>query len=131
MSHCLNDAPARNKNGDAGLHIPVQYLGGDTEVTLPMEVGDVLLMHRRTPHSSHSDHRDHVRGSFDLRYNPIGQATGRSAFPDIVARSGSNPAMELHDPDAWNRLWLNARARLTDAQNPKFNRWVPNSIACA
>ena len=131
MPHCPNDAPAANKNGGAGLHIPPRYLGEDTEITVEMDAGDILLMHRRTPHASHSNNSEHVRWSFDLRYNPIGQATGRSAFPGFVARSRKDPASELRDPEAWTRLWLDARARLAEADDPRFNRWDADSIACA
>lgn len=132
MPHCSNDSLARNKNGGAGLHIPPSYLDNDeNEVTLPMDAGDVLLMHRRTPHASHSNTSDHVRWSFDLRYNPIGRPTGRSAFPGFVARSHTDPSSELHDPGTWTNLWLDARARLAEQDNPRFNRWDPNSVACA
>ncbi|MBA2518061.1 MAG: phytanoyl-CoA dioxygenase family protein [Chloroflexia bacterium] len=132
LPHCPFDSGAANKNGGAGLHIPAQYLGEDEHlVTLPMAAGDVLLMHRRTPHASHSNTSDHVRWSFDLRYNPIGHPTGRSAFPGFVARSAANPTAELHDPKAWTRLWLETRSRLAEAADPRFNRWDAADQACA
>jgi phytanoyl-CoA hydroxylase len=132
LPHCPNDAPAVNRNGGVGLHIPPRFLGEeDTDVTLEMDAGDILLMHRRTPHASHSNTSDHVRWSFDLRYNPIGQATGRSAFPGFVARSQRSPSSELHDPVAWQSLWLDARAQLAEQDDPRFNRWDPNSVSCA
>lgn len=132
MPHCPNDSPAQNRNGGLGLHIPDAYLAPEEEdVSLPMQAGDVLFMHRRTPHASHSNKSDHVRWSFDLRYNPIGQATGRSAFPGFVARSQANPDSELHDPVAWTQLWLDARARLSDKTAERFNRWNSDSMQCA
>ena len=130
--HCPADSSAQNKNGGAGLHIPAQYLAEDEHlVSLPMAAGDVLLMHRRTPHASHANHSDHVRWSFDLRYHPIGQPTGRDAFPGFIARSAADPAGELHDPVAWNQLWLDARARLAGANDPRFNRWNATDLVCA
>lgn len=132
LPHCPSDSLARNKNGGAGLHIPDQYLGADDHlVSLPMAAGDVLLMHRRTPHASHSNHSDHVRWSFDLRYHPIGQPTGRDAFPGFVARSTAHAAAELHDPAAWTNLWLDARARLAAGADPRFNRWAASDMVCA
>lgn len=132
MPHCPNDAPAENRNGGLGLHIPDAYLAPeDEEVSLPMQAGDILLMHRRTPHASHSNKSDHVRWSFDLRYNPIGQPTGRGAFPGFVARSAANPESELRDPVAWTQLWLDARARLADKTAERFNRWNSDSMQCA
>ena len=132
LPHCPADSLTHNKNGGFGLHIPDQFLAEDELfVSLPMAAGDVLLMHRRTPHASHSNHSDHVRWSFDLRYHPIGQPTGRDAFPGFVARSQRNPAIELHDPRAWTELWLDARARLAVGENPRFNRWEAGDLVCA
>ena len=69
-------------------------------------------MHRLTMHASLSNHSQDVRWSFDLRYNPIGQPTGRGHFPGFVARSRQNPASELRDPAEWARLWHECRDRL-------------------
>lgn len=41
----------------------------------------------------------------DLRYNPIGQHSGREAFPGFVARSRANPDSELDDPKVWASIW--------------------------
>lgn len=132
LPHCPNDSPALNRNGGLGLHIPDSYLPPEEEdVSMEMKAGDILLMHRRTPHASHSNKSDHVRWSFDLRYNPIGQATGRGAFPGFVARSQEHPETELHDPAAWTQLWLDARARLSDKTAERFNRWNSESMQCA
>ena len=46
---------------------------------------------------SYSNHSDNVRISFDLRYNPIGQPTGRGYFPGFVARS--RPIIDAERPD--------------------------------
>ena len=67
----------------------------------------------------------------DLRYNPIGQSTGRTAFPGFVARSRSNPDSELHDPFVWNQSWLDARSALAKEEEPPFNRWDSRpSVVC-
>lgn len=68
--------------------------------TMPVQRGDVLFLTRWTVHSSLSNHSDEIHWSFDLRYHPIGQATGREAFPGFVARSRANPDSELHDAAA-------------------------------
>jgi phytanoyl-CoA hydroxylase len=133
LPHCPNDSAATNRNGGPlGLHIPDPFLGpASQEVDMEMEAGDILLMHRRTPHASHRNRSDHVRWSFDLRYNPIGQPSGRSAFPGFVARSASEPWTELHDPLAWTDMWLEARARVSGAPYPAFNRWDRSAVTCA
>ena len=133
LPHCPNDAPATNRNGGSlGLHIPDAFLAPEErEVDMEMDAGDILLMHRRTPHASHRNRSDHVRWSFDLRYNPTGQPSGRSAFPGFVARSAKEPWTELRDPIAWTDMWLEARARVSGAPMPAFNRWDRSAVTCA
>lgn len=117
--------------GGLGLHIPDQLFRKDESLPLPMKQGDVLFMHRLTCHSSLSNHSDNVRWSFDLRYNPSGQPTGRGAFPGFVARSRSHPENELRDPAVWAELWHEARRKLTQESDRPFNRWSDNDPACA
>jgi len=89
-------------------------------------------MHRRTCHASLMNYSDDVRWSFDLRYNPIGQSTGRNAFPGFVARSRSHPETELHDPDRWAQMWYEARRTLARRkENPVYNRWHADAEVCA
>jgi phytanoyl-CoA hydroxylase len=128
LPHC--PASATNRSG-FGVHIKEQHFHSENAVPLPMKRGDALFMTRRTIHSSLSNNSDHVRWSFDLRYNPIGQPTGRGMFPGFVARSRAHPETELRDPAIWTELWLEARRALAEGENPRFNRWDPNSPACA
>ena len=76
-----------------------------------MQRGDVLFLTKLTLHASHANNSDAVRWSLDLRYNPIGQPTGRGAFPGFVARSRRQPETELRDPAEWAQLWYDARYR--------------------
>ena len=117
---------------EKGVAIPESMLPATRAVPLPMRPGSVLLMTRQTVHSSldNSTH-DEVRLSFDLRYQPVGQPTGRPAFPGFVARSVANADSVLRDPAAWARLWLDARARLAAQENPAFNRWKAGVGVCA
>ncbi len=121
LDHCPNPG---------GLQIPGQLLSGKAR-SMPMRRGDALLMNKLTVHASHSNTSNNIRWSFDLRYNPIGQPTGRAAFPGFIARSRRLPASELHDPKEWNRRWLETRAILAESENPRFNRWDGNSPVCA
>ena len=118
--------------GVGGLAIPDQLLEMDRTVPIPLKRGDVLFLTKRTCHSSLSNVSDNIRWSFDLRYNPIGQATGRGAFPGFVARSRSNPESELHDAAAWADLWRATRHRMAaENSNERFNRWDANALVCA
>ena len=114
-----------------GLQIPIKMVHGQP-LSMPMQRGDVLFLHRLTMHASHANLSDHVRWSFDLRYNPIGQPTGRGHFPGFVARSRQHPETELRDPAEWAQLWYDTRHRLAHRETePSFNRWSADSPVCA
>ncbi len=78
-----------------------------------------------TKHASLINESDGVRFSFDLRYNPTDQPTGRPWFPGFVARSRSYPESELKDFEAWDRTWDQARCDLEtiDYKTPEMGRW--------
>ena len=123
LPHCPSDG--------LGLSIPDQELDLDRVITCPMQRGDVLFMHRRTCHSSLPNRSEDVRISYDLRYNPTGQATGREIFPGFVARSRTNPASEFRDPAAWAQSWHETRARLAGVKLPLHHRWQGDDPVCA
>ncbi len=114
-----------------GLHVPDWLLRQGDGVPLPMKQGDALFFHRLNCHSSLPNKSDNIRWSFDLRYNPIGQPTGRGSFPGFVARSRSNPESEMHDPEEWSRLWHEARSRLARSADPTYNRWKVDDPVCS
>ncbi|MDQ3856524.1 MAG: phytanoyl-CoA dioxygenase family protein [Chloroflexota bacterium] len=106
-------------------------LVGEGSVSLPMERGSVLLMHRRTQHASLPNRSDGIRWSFDLRYQPIGQPTGRPMFPGFIARSRRDPTRVLDDDRTWANLWYEARCRLSQGETPEFSRWTGADPVCA
>jgi len=106
-------------------------LMAEDHVPLPMQPGDVLFMHRRTRHCGLPNMSDRIRWSFDLRYQPIGQPTGRQWFPGFVARSRAEPATELRDAAAWAQLWRDARSKLAAGGDVAFNRWRDGDPRCA
>ena len=139
-SGCLEIVPDSHRDG-LQLHCPAaigtsltnQYVQAQqNRLAMPMKRGDVLLLHKHTAHSSLSNNSDSVRWSFDLRYNPIGQPTGREAFPGFVARSHQDPASELRDPEGWAELWYEARRNLAALTEPAiFDRWSADHPSCA
>ena len=120
--HCVAD---RGKTG-----IPDENISDD-QIPLPMKPGDALFMTKYTQHGSLENLSDTIRWSFDLRYNPTGQATGRPWFPGFVARSRSNPESELRDPERWAERWYMARDEIAAKGSPEFRRWDPNDPLCA
>lgn len=118
LLHC----PATKQNQKTRAYVPDQLIGN--QVALPMHPGDVLFLHKKTVHGSLSNVSDGIRWSYDLRYNPIGQPTGRDWLPGFVARSHAHPDTELTDPVAWAQLWEEAHKRLLNGQMPaKADRW--------
>jgi phytanoyl-CoA hydroxylase len=124
MPHC--------PGGPGGLEVPERVASRADAVALEMDAGDLLFIDKMTLHNSLPNQSNEIRISFDLRFNPIGQATGRSAFPGFVARSRRAPDTELHDPDEWARLWMVAREELANARSDRpFNRWDASAPVCA
>jgi ectoine hydroxylase-related dioxygenase (phytanoyl-CoA dioxygenase family) len=115
---------------DGGLHIPEKLLPS-APVALPMKRGSVLFMHGQTMHSSLPNVSNDIRWSFDLRYQPIGEPTGRPQFPNFVARSLAHPEDVVTDYRVWQQAWYDARARLSPEPTPQFYRWDGNAPACA
>ena len=136
---CLKLVPGSHKNGVA-LHCDEPHRGipetllGESRHFPEMEAGDVLFMHRCMMHGSLPNLSGGLRISFDLRYQPIGQPTGREWLPGFIARSRSNPDAELRDPAAWARLWHEARERLATGKvnvNWGEKRFDPDHPLCA
>ena len=115
-----------------GLQVPGKLVGQiGKALPVPLKRGSVLFLTKLTLHASFANNSDHVRWSFDLRYNPIGQNTGREAFPGFVARSKAHPETELHDAAEWAQLWYNARQHLSEIEMSRFNRWTADNAVCA
>ena len=135
---CLQVLPKSHREGIA-LHcttkdqvgIPEALIEQERTMPIPLNPGGVLFFHPMCKHASLDNRSDAFRWSFDLRYNPIGQATGRPHFPGFVAQSRHNPESTLTDPEAWAQLWLDARARLAHAEGIKTHRWDSSDPLCA
>ena len=106
-------------------YIPEALIDPDRVVPLEVKAGGAVLLHKMTEHASLENHSDGLRWSFDLRYQPIGQPTGRSIFPGFVARSRAHPEQVLTDPQDWKRLWDTALNRIVNGEvATTFNtRW--------
>lgn len=117
----------------AQLAIPNQLINVENAIPLPVRRGDVLLFHRKLQHASLPNNSNELRCSFDLRYHPIGQPTGRVVFPGFVARSRSNSKTELRSQEQWEQLWLRARQQMSDPEfvNESFDRWASDDPLCA
>lgn len=138
---CLCVVPRNHRSGllqhcvsaTKGNYLPDKNFDVERAIPLPMKRGSALFMHRKTPHCSLSNNSDDIRWSMDLRYNPIGQPTGRPEFPGFVARSRANPESELRDPVAWKQAWMDTRARMSahpELVGP-FHRWKAGAPGCA
>ncbi|MDX1432085.1 MAG: phytanoyl-CoA dioxygenase family protein [Gammaproteobacteria bacterium] len=105
--------------------VPDSIIDGRTGVALPVGRGGIIIFHKQNIHSSLPNRSDRLRWSVDLRYHPIGQPSGRPAFPGFVARSRRDPASELHDVKLWQQGWEVARRRILNGEyeGPIFRDW--------
>ena len=122
LTHC---------SGAQGLNIPSTILPEAEARAVPLPAGGALFLHRKTVHAALPNLSDRIRWSFDLRYHPPGQPTGRASFPGFIARSRRDPDAVLSDASRWNQMWLDARAALADQPDPSYNRWSLDDEVCA
>ena len=135
---CLSVVSQSHKKGltthctTGEVTIPDVLIGDRAVTPIPVRRGGVLLMHRRTHHSSTPNRSNGIRWSFDLRYQPIGQPTGRDEFPAFVARSHQNPDSVISDHLAWVDLWRQTEAwMMVQDAFEKSHRWSGEAEVCA
>lgn len=118
--HC----PGRTGLGE--IFIPEALADAHECVPLAVRAGGVVLLHRKTWHGAGPNTSEHLRWSFDLRYQPDGLPTGRDFFPGFLARSASRPEAVVDDPEQWHQSWMQARADIASgASQAVFNtRWA-------
>ena len=121
MPHCQ-----RAQVGLAEAFIPKE-----TATPVPVRAGGAVIFHPFTPHGSLANRSDEFRWSFDLRYNVTGQPSGRSQFPDFIARSRANPDTVLRDWRRWLGMWEDTRSRLAAGPHMPQHRWASDAPYCA
>ena len=107
------------------------YVDPRRAIPVPVPAGGAVLFDPLVPHSSLPNHSNNIRWSFDLRYNRTGHPTGRSQFPDFVARSATKPNSVLQDWQLWRDMWENARDRCATADHIELHRWRTDAPSCA
>ncbi len=134
---CLQVVPRAHREG-IKPHCPkVQtaiadgFVDESAALPLPVKSGGVVIFHPLAPHASLVNVTEGFRWSFDIRFNTTGQPTGRSHFPEFVARSKANPQSELHDWRVWKQMWEDARTRLATAPHIDIHRWQSDAPFCA
>ena len=112
--------------------IAKDYLPKGNAKPTPVKAGGAVIFHPLTPHASLANKSDGYRWSFDLRYNVTGQPTGRSHFPEFVARSRRDPSTELKDWRIWREMWEDTRHRLSHSEHiAQHGRWDADAPYCA
>jgi len=121
LPHCLKTQ----------VTIPDQFVDKANGIPVPVKAGGAVLFHPYTPHSSLANTTEHYRWSFDLRYNVTGQPTGRSQFPEFIARSKAHPESELTDWREWKAMWERARYNEANVEHLSQHRWGNDAPYCA
>lgn len=131
---CLVSIPASHREG-AHKHVPgiipreptvpEDIINGRKGVALPVKRGGIVIFDKNNIHCSLPNRSNQLRWSVDVRYHPIGQPSGRPAFPGFVARSRANPENELKDPLIWNQMWDESRQQIIngDYKGLIFKDW--------
>ena len=134
---CLQVIPKAHRQG-MKPHCPkVQtaiadgFIDENTAVPLPVKSGGVVIFHPLAPHASLVNKTDSFRWSFDIRFNKIGEQTGRAHFPEFIARSKANPSSEMRDWRLWKHNWELARKRLATSPHINIHRWQSDAPFCA
>ncbi len=105
------------------------YVNEAAARALPVRAGGIVLLHPLTPHASLPNLSNGIRWSFDLRYSKTSEPTGRSHFPEFVARSEQHPV--LQDWREWRHMWEQARISCAAAEHIDIHRWRSDAPACA
>lgn len=137
---CLEVIPGSHRGGllqhcpyPGGLHIPEGLVQGRQAVPVPIDPGSVLFLDRRTVHRSRTNStEDEVRVSFDCRFQPPGQPTGRPALPGFLVAGGDGAAGVVTEAETWIRRWEEERSRLLrNPERPAGHRWSGGEEICA
>lgn len=107
------------------------FLPKDNATPAPVKAGGAIIFHPLTPHGSLANNSDGYRWSFDLRYHVTGEPSGRSHFPEFVARSRSKPETELKDWRVWQKMWEETRHHLAHSTHIPQHRWGNDAPYCA
>ena len=105
---CLWVAPRRHREGvlhhvqgTSGLDVGLEAVPAAHRLPVPTRAGSMIIFSSMLPHGSLVNRSDRVRWSMDLRYQKLGEPTGRWYVPGFVARSRANPQSECADWRTW------------------------------
>ncbi|CAB9505232.1 deoxypentalenic acid 11-beta-hydroxylase [Seminavis robusta] len=127
-SHRMDSSLAQHcHSGHGVLRIPDSVIEPhrDEVIPVPVKRGGVLIFHRRLWHASLPNLTEELRTSLDLRYQPLGEPTGRDMFPGFVVRSSNPEQRTLQSRDDWEKLWKDTQKRMAskDYVEQPFDRW--------
>jgi hypothetical protein len=114
---CLQVLPGAHRLGHL-THVVVPGYGTSVKPSamppitprrLPVHAGDVVFMHRHTPHHSTPNRSQDCRWSLDLRFQRTGDHNGRPWQPDFVVRSPAG--RPIADYETWVRRWQEALSK--------------------
>jgi ectoine hydroxylase-related dioxygenase (phytanoyl-CoA dioxygenase family) len=119
---CVGLGALPHVGGAYGTQIAPEVLPARAPASAEAMRGDVVVMHKYTPHRGTPNTSAIARWSVDLRYHVTGQHSGRAAHPEFVVRSRARPDQVRRDYAGWCRAWQEALAR---PQPGSFHRVAP------
>jgi len=131
-THCPADDFYKTFNQSVGGGIPEELIDERDAISIPVNAGDVIFLHRLTKHASLRNRSKKLRWSFDLRYHPTYQFSGHPLKPSWVTRSKGNPSTEIKDWKIWAKMWRDAQLHLIKTKEiPMYIQYSPENPLCA
>ena len=101
-------------NHDTGSKGQVEIKGKEKiddlkTIALEANVGDIILLSRYLIHCSLPNKSKNFRISMDLRFNKIGQHSGRDPLPSFVVKSKNRKKIKVNNYKQWIAMWEEAK----------------------
>lgn len=78
---------------------------------LEANVGDIIFLNKYLIHCSGPNKSKNFRISLDLRYNKVGQPSGREPLPSFVVKSKNKNNIKIKNFKQWIALWEKAKEK--------------------
>ena len=119
MPNRIKDGLLPHIRADYGTTIDTNLIKkNEVGVNCVMKRGDVLFIHRFTPHRGTLNLSNYVRWSIDLRFQKTGTPTGRHFWPEFIAKTAAaDQSIIQNDYETWKKRWIH------DLEHSKGERW--------
>lgn len=108
--------------GPSGTRIRPDLIEGDEPIVAECPRRGAVFMTKYTPHCGLPNVSERVRWTMDLRFQPVGQPTGRPFQPAFVQTNPGDPASVDNSFEQWCERWDKA---LVESRGIPAHRTAP------